>query len=37
MEFLSTKDKSIEEMDKLAVAAIYAEGHDAGIMAIGSM
>ncbi|MDD4804750.1 MAG: hypothetical protein PHN69_06325 [Candidatus Pacebacteria bacterium] len=37
MEFLNTKDDAIEEVDKLAVAAMYAEEHDAGIVAIGIM
>lgn len=35
--FLNAKDETIEEMDKLAVAAIYAEEHDTGIVAIGIM
>lgn len=35
MEFLEAKDNSIEEMDKLAVAAMYADEHDVDIVAIG--
>lgn len=34
-EFIHSDDKNIDEMDKFAVAGMFAEAHDCGLMVLG--